>query len=184
MRVNDQPADFLPNPRRFVSDYDLLQQNLKKFTPFNCLIFLATQSVNVSDDLTDQEEFGTVDSVTLPPGDNSLPLPELDLEEPIYTTPFAIYSLPIQLATYYNSPDTNCDLYPANANMLVPSEAHLVTASPTNQTAPVLLSGSQGVETWVFSDTRSFDEPKMNMRCELKSGKYQESAEWFSKFFP
>ena len=184
MRVNSNPADFLPNPRRFVPDYELLQQNLKKFTPFNSLMFLATQSANVSDDLSLREDFGSVDSVPLPP-DNShaLPIPELDLMEPIYSTPFTIYTLPYDLAQYFYSPnDTDPDLYPANSNMFLPNRAHLTPVSPTNQTAPMSTSSNHSVQTWVLPDTQSFDEPKVSVRCELKTGKAMETPQWFSKF--
>ncbi len=65
--------------------------------------------------------------------------------------------------------------------MFIPDDANLVPVPPSNQSVPASISNSLLFELWTFPDTRTFNEPKVNLRCEFKTGKAMESAQWAGK---
>ena len=182
MRVNPLPADFLPNPRRYLPSFDLVQDTLRRFTVGNCLIFIGTKGVNISSDPSPREDFSYVLPGVLSMDDaTTVPLPILDLVEPIYSTPFTIYATPSQFFTYWSPAQGNPELYLATPNVFVPDGTHLIPVPPSNQTSPVQIKNNLTMETWVLPDTRTFYEPKVNLRCELKAGKATETPHWAGK---
>ena len=173
MRVVQHPADFLPNPRRYISNYSLVHSVVHNLTPENCVIFIGTQNINSSSNLTLQQDLLPVQA-----NGNKVPLPSLNFKEPIYSTPYTIYNIPEELLVYWNSSLANPELKLADPNMFVPDSTHLVLAPVSNQTVPQQLNSETTVETWVFPDTKSFYEPKVNLVCELKTANAEKTAYW------
>lgn len=177
MRVVELPADFLPNPRRYISNYSLVHSIAEMFTPENSVIFIGTQTINSSANLT--EHLLPVDLLPVPADGNRVPLPTLNLVEPIYYTPFTIFDIPQELLLYWNSSQANPELRLAVPNKFVPDSTNLCPAPVSNLTAPKqLTSMPAAVEAWVFPDTKSFYEPKVNLRCELKTASAEKTAHW------
>lgn len=172
MRVEECPADFLPNPCRYQSDYNHTLITASYFTPNNTVIFIGTHNINDSNPDT-------------PTGAVQLPQAVLNDTEPYYSTLFGNVPIPSDLLTYWG-PNTTLDgmysgLSLATKNDFVPEDLGILPPPPPPQPVdPQLASTGSGTdETWFLQDP-SFTQPRVNLRCELRSANVEPSAHWIS----
>lgn len=188
MRVVKNPADFIPNPRRYASNYSLALSIAKLFVPSNSLVFVTTHSTSshgsgsgLGSGFGDGEALESIAGVM---GGVEIPNPELNLTEPIYKTPYSTIDIPPKLLMYWSYNQTlplisgnERMLYLPEPNMFVPSSLELLPSN--NKTTPLqLASDDSDVETWYLQDTQDFPQPKANVRCELRPASVPVSSAW------
>ena len=61
--------------------------------------------------------------------------------------------------------------------MFVPNVDSLISVPVSNVTTPYQVSNPTA-EVWAFPDTRNFNEPEMNLRCELKTANAKKMPFW------
>ena len=135
MRLVTDPEDFLGNPSRLVLDTDLIRSVLNSLTPTNSIVLVGTHHVNFSDDLNIAAPH------VGPPSQSSLvdlPWPELDKLEPIYSTPFAILDIPLDLENYWNgSGGSVSELHLPEENDFIPENFNILSPPPNPSDSPV-----------------------------------------------
>ena len=120
MSQNKHPADFLSNPKRYYSNFSLVQNTLQHFTPDNSLMILRTCNVNISSNLSTQVNFDSMHEEVHTQSPHEFPIPLLDHVEPIRNTPFTIYLLPLNLMKYWTSITGTKELHLAIPNPYIP----------------------------------------------------------------
>ena len=191
MRVAKNPADFLPNPRRYVSNYSLAVSTAKLFVPGNTLVFITARPSSSPGSGSGSglgSEFGegeALESVAGVMAGVEIPNPERNLTEPIYNTSYSYIDIPRKLLLYwsYNQtlPLTSSNehlLYLPGPNNFIPSSLELLPSD--EKTTPTLLpdDNGSGSENWYLQDTLDFPQPKVNVRCELRPASFQNSSVW------
>ena len=167
MRVVEEPADVLPNPRRYLPDYHLTVSTASYLSPNNSLIFIGTKKVNITDGVKEQANLQNItDTSPQPMGDHVISRPILDQIEPIYDTPFHLDNISHDLLSYWNEAPSVGDLRLADANVFIPSNLSIIPPSENCTASPCLPVNVSG--HWFLLDTANFPEPRVNFRCELR----------------
>lgn len=168
MRTVQSPADILPNPRRYLSNYFLVTSTARLFVPSNSIIFITTQEV------------GGVSNTT---GLYTVPRPPLDDKEPIYGTKYSSIPISEDLLSFWtaNNSTVTGDLYLPSRNKFIPSDLSLIPV-PDNLTEGRYMQQFEGALNWIFLDTVNFPQPRVNYKCNFTSGNSDPSALWQGKY--
>ena len=195
MRVVEDPADFLKNPRRFLSDYTLTISTARQLLPNNSLVFITAHppaefSGSGSGSGSNDVGSGSIPGAATGPESDSesivgsgegvvIPTPPLNQTEPIYSTSYYRADIPTDLLQHwsYASVQSVMGLSLPGPNMFVPSSLELLPSS--NQTSPQqLTSDPTDSDTWFLQDTEDFPQPRATFRCEIRPSFVEKSANW------
>lgn len=195
MRVVEHPADFLKNPRRFLSDYNLTVSTAQLFVPNNSLVFITAHPPEVASGSGSgsRSNAGSGVNPTMEPKPDSgsimeegsgyggvvIPTPPLNQTEPIYDTSYNRVDIPTDLLQYwsYASVQFLSELRLPGPNMFIPSSLELLSSS--NQTTPrQLTSDPTDIDTWFLQDTEEFPQPRANFRCEIRPFQVDKTSVW------
>ena len=187
MRVVENPADFLPNPRRYLSNYSLTVSTAQLFVPSNSLVFITAHpepagsgsgSGSGMGSGSMEQGGGAGEGIEGMLGEVTVPTPVLNLTEPIYETKYSKVDISKDLLQYwsYEEAQSLLGIHLPEPNMFVPSSLELLPSS--NETAPQRTNATTDSETWVLQDTENFQQPKANFRCELRPSFVTQSPTW------
>ncbi len=181
MRISVWPADFLHNPRRMRRSFQLFHKIIQHFIPSNCIITLGLKDAPVSEPYYYQSDFSTVRDDMQISSLIEFPIPKLDIMEPVYSTLFTIYTIPLLSLDYWKSTKMNKDLYLPCFHQFIPDEKKYIQKSYLCDSFPNQLSHwNSSVQMWMVRRDVS-RSPMVQVRCEFRSGRADGSLQWSGK---
>ena len=172
------PIYFFTNPGVYAPNYVEIKKVLQYFSLDNCLMFIRSNNLTVSNGLIVVEDFQEITDHVQTMMKNKVPAPILRYLEPIYSTPFSIYSIPNILYRYWtaNIPiKKQFQIVPSNQFTFKFSDIYL--HDDTIDSTIEQVSKFPSVKAWIYPIT-VMNTPLFTMNCELKSLNFKASLKY------
>ena len=181
MRVVDDPADYLLNPERFESNFILVNCTANHLTPSTVLVFIGTHTINVTKETAEKAGLNSSVPTLVQTSTKPIPWPTLNENEPIYSTPFHVMNITLEMMNYWSMKENDMILALPGENPFIPSSDDVMLVEKQNESATpveIISDHSDGTSLWWLLDSRDFPQPLVNFRCVINSTNAQETPEW------
>ncbi len=166
MATYSKPIEFLSNPKTYIKNFILVKNILNLFTPTNCLIMIGVNKIPISSVLYTRENFREVNE-RMEWYQFEVPLPTLDLIEPIYSTPFTIYKIPSLLLLYWSS-GRSIELHLPSANNFIFNGPNMIPMVLSQDTPYQVELVNSGMTIWLWP-SYIFSHSHLTMQCEIQN---------------